>query len=99
MALRRVPAYAPAQGHFAEVEAELDEIETALAPLYLWAISSDDPDYVGQFARILGDVGRTDQSRHWCQLAGARYDELIAAHPRLSPITQRNSGWLPVTIR
>ena len=75
------PTYAPAQGHLAEIEAELGEIETAIARLYPLAISSDDPDYAGQLARILGDVGRTDESRHWCQLAAARYDDLIAAHP------------------
>ena len=31
-ARRRVPAYAPAQGHLAEVEAELGEINSAVAP-------------------------------------------------------------------
>ena len=80
-ALRRVPAYAPAQGHLAEVEAELGDIETAIARLHPLAISSDDPDYAGQLARILGEVGQTDQSRRWRRFAAARYDELIAAHP------------------
>jgi tetratricopeptide (TPR) repeat protein len=80
-ALHRVPAYAPAQGHLAEVEAELGEIETAVQRLHPLAISSDDPDYAGQLARILEDVGRTYQSRYWRQRAAARYDELIAAHP------------------
>ncbi len=80
-ALGRVPTYAPAQGHLAEIEAELGQIETAIARLYPLAISSDDPDYAGQLARILGDVGRTDESRHWCQLAAARYEDLVAAHP------------------
>src|SRR5256714_11025164 len=32
-ARRRVPAYAPAQGHLAEVEAELGQTESALARL------------------------------------------------------------------
>jgi len=80
-ALCRVPAYAPAQGHLAEVEAELGDIETAIARLYPLAISSDDPDYAGQLARILEDFGLTDESRRWRQLAAARYDELVAAHP------------------
>jgi tetratricopeptide (TPR) repeat protein len=80
-ARRLVPAYAPAQGHLAEVEAELGDIETAIARLYPLASSSDDPDYAGQLARILRDAGCTDQSRLWCQRAAARYDELIAAHP------------------
>jgi tetratricopeptide (TPR) repeat protein len=80
-ALHRVPAYAPAQGHLAEVEAELGQTETAIARLYPLAISSDDPDYAGQLARILGNVGHADESHRWRQFAAARYDELIAAHP------------------
>jgi len=80
-ALRRVPAYAPARGHLAEVEAELGDIDTAIARLYPLAISSDDPDYAGQLARILGDVGRTAESRRWRRRASARYDQLVAAHP------------------
>jgi tetratricopeptide (TPR) repeat protein len=80
-ARRRVPAYAAAQGHLAEVEAELGEIESAVARLYSLAGSLDDPDYAAQLARILGDVGRADESRHWCRLAAARYDELVARHP------------------
>ena len=52
-ALRRVPAYAPARGHLAEVEAQLGEIDSAVARLYPLALSSDDPDYAAQLARIL----------------------------------------------
>jgi tetratricopeptide (TPR) repeat protein len=79
-ARRRVPDYAPAQGHLAEVEAELGESESALARLRSLAGSSDDPDYAAQLARILRDAG-CSQFRHWCQLAAARYDELGASHP------------------
>src|SRR5258706_10185972 len=80
-ARRRVPAYAPAQGHLAEVEAELGEIESAVARLHSLAVSSDDPDYAAQLARILEDAGLAHESRHWCRLAAARYDELVASHP------------------
>ncbi|HEX9501994.1 MAG TPA: hypothetical protein VGA10_10105 [Thermoanaerobaculia bacterium] len=80
-ARRRVPAYAPAQGHLAEVEAELGEIESAITRLRALAISSDDPDYAAQLARIFGDAGRDDESRHWRRLAAARYDALVASHP------------------
>jgi hypothetical protein len=45
------------------------------------AVSSDDPDYAAQLARILGETGRADESRHWCRLAAVRYDELIVSHP------------------
>jgi tetratricopeptide (TPR) repeat protein len=80
-ARRRVPAYAPAQGHLAEVEAELGETESALARLHSLAASSDDPDYAAQLARILRDAG-CSQFRLWCLLAAARYDELVATHPK-----------------
>ena len=79
-ARRRVPDYAPAQGHLAEVEAELGESESALARLRSLAGSSDDPDYAAQLARILRDAG-CSKFRHWCRLAAARYDELVASHP------------------
>jgi tetratricopeptide (TPR) repeat protein len=80
-ALRLVPAYAAAQGHLAEVEAELGEIESAIDRLNYLAVSSDDPDYAGQLARILGDAGRAHESCHWRALAAQRFDELIARHP------------------
>ena len=81
VARRRVPAYAPAQGHLAEVEAELGDIESAVSRLYSLAISSDDPDYAAQLARILESAGRAIESECWCRMAGARYDELVACHP------------------
>ena len=75
-----VPDYAQAQGHLAEVEAELGEIDSAVASLRSLAASSDDPDYAAQLARILADVGRDDESRHWRRLAAERYDELLVRH-------------------
>ena len=80
-AQHRVPAYAPALGHLAEVEAEMGETASAIARLHALALSSDDPDYAGQLARILGDVGRDGEARHWSRLAAARFDELMANHP------------------
>ncbi len=80
-AWRHVPAYAQAQGHLAEVEAELGEIDSAISRLQLLAASSDDPDYAAHLARILGDAGRGGESLHWCQVAAARYNELVASHP------------------
>jgi tetratricopeptide (TPR) repeat protein len=80
-ARRLVPAYAPAGGHLAEVEAQLGEIDPAVARLRALAVSSDDPDYAAQLARILGEAGHDDESRRWRRLAAARYDELIASHP------------------
>jgi tetratricopeptide (TPR) repeat protein len=80
-ALRRVPAYSSAQGHLAEVEAELGETDSAIVRLYPLALSSDDPDYAGQLARILAETGQDIESRHWRGLAAAHFDELVAARP------------------
>jgi len=80
-ACRYVPAYAPAQGHFAEVEAELCHFDLAIALLIPLATSSDDPDYAAQLARICADAGYPDDARYWRERAAARYDELIAVHP------------------
>jgi tetratricopeptide (TPR) repeat protein len=79
-AIRRVPAYAPAQGHLAEVEADLGNPQSALARLYPLAVSSDDPDYAAQLARILGEMGLNDESGIWRRWAADRYDELTATH-------------------
>ena len=80
-AIRRVPVYAPAQGHLAEVEADLGDPDAALARLYPLAGSSDDPDYAAQLARILGEMGRREESVAWRRMAASRYDELTATHP------------------
>jgi len=80
-ARRYVPAYAPAQGHFAEVEAELGKFDLAIALLDPLAATSDDPDYAAQLARIYADAGYPDDSRYWRNRAAARYDELIAVYP------------------
>jgi hypothetical protein len=80
-ARRYVAAYVPAQGHLAEVEAELGDVKSAVALLYPLATTSDDPDYAGQLARILADAGSAEESHYWRQRAAARYDELIELHP------------------
>jgi tetratricopeptide (TPR) repeat protein len=80
-AVGRVPAYAAAQGHLAEVDAELGETEAAIGRLILLATSSDDPDYAAQLARILGEIGRGEESIAWRRIAASRYDELTTAHP------------------
>jgi tetratricopeptide (TPR) repeat protein len=77
---RRLPGYAPAQGHLAEVEAALGEPDSAIARLRPLTISSDDPDYAGQLARILSEVGRVAEARELRDQAAARYDELIVRH-------------------
>ena len=80
-AVRRVPAYAPAQGHLAEVEAALGEPEAAIARLLPLTASSDDPDYMASLTRILGDAGRAEEAAEWRDKTAACYDALMARHP------------------
>ncbi|MCK6627151.1 MAG: hypothetical protein L6R45_18490 [Anaerolineae bacterium] len=80
-AQRRLPAYAPALGHLAEVEAALGERESAITRLRSLAISADDPDYAGVLAGILSEIGQTEESDQWRTQAATRYDELMRRHP------------------
>ena len=80
-AQRRVPAYAPARGHLAEVEAQLGALDSAISRLYSLAVFSDDPDYAAQLASILQKAGREEESSHWRWQAASRYEELIASRP------------------
>jgi tetratricopeptide (TPR) repeat protein len=76
----RLPAYAAAQGHLAEVDAAQGDVEAAITRLLPLANSSDDPDYAAQLSRILEDAGRAEDARPWRACAATRYDELVAAH-------------------
>jgi tetratricopeptide (TPR) repeat protein len=78
---RRLPGYAPVRGHLAEVEAALGQTDAAVARLRPLAITSDDPDYAAQLARVLSEAGRFAEARQWRARAAARYDELLARHP------------------
>jgi tetratricopeptide (TPR) repeat protein len=80
-AQERLPAYVPALGHLAEVEATLGEREMAISRLRPLAISSDDPDYAGQLAGLLSEAGQFKEAGQWRARAVARYDELIERHP------------------
>jgi tetratricopeptide (TPR) repeat protein len=80
-AWRRVPAYAQAEGHLAEVEAELGEREDAIARLRRLASESDDPDYAAQLARILDEDGNAAEADRWRARAEKRYGELVSRHP------------------
>jgi tetratricopeptide (TPR) repeat protein len=78
---RRLPAYAAAQGHLAEVESALGQHPRAVELLLPLAQTSDDPDYAAQLARILAASGREEEAGPWRAVAAARYDELVARHP------------------
>ena len=80
-AVCRLPDYVPAQGHLAEIDDALGETARAIARLRPLALSSDDPDYAAQLARILRDAGQIDEAQTWRGTAAVRYDELLARHP------------------
>ena len=69
---RRLPQYAQAQGHLAEVEAALGHTDAAVALLQPLAETSEDPDYAAQLARILTEADRTDAAAPWRMRAAAR---------------------------
>jgi tetratricopeptide (TPR) repeat protein len=80
-ARRRVPAYAPALGHLAEVDAALGAHRAAIGRLRPLASSCDDPAYAASLARVLSAAGHLREARKWWASAAARYDELVQRHP------------------
>jgi tetratricopeptide (TPR) repeat protein len=77
----RLPAYAPALGHLAEVDAAKGERAAAIALLRSLAASADDPEYAGLLAGALNEAGQEEEARVWRARAAARYEELMARHP------------------
>ncbi|MEU3862700.1 tetratricopeptide repeat protein [Streptomyces sp. NPDC028722] len=80
-ALRRLPDFAPAQGHYAQVQAALGQTASAIARLRQLSASSDDPDYPARLAIILNETGQSDEAGCWREQATARYEQLCARHP------------------
>lgn len=80
-ASRRLPGYAPAEGHLAEVDAALGGVTSAIGRLSALAQSADDPDYAAQLSWLLQSLGRMEEARRWHALAAARYEVLVASHP------------------
>jgi tetratricopeptide (TPR) repeat protein len=79
--LRRVPAYAPALGRLAEIDAALGAHEAAIDRLRPLACSSDDPGYAAQLACALSAAGRRREAEPRHARAAERYDELALRHP------------------
>lgn len=81
-ARRRVPAYAPAIGYLAKVEAALGIHDEAIARLRPLAQSSDDPRYAANLSAILCDAGRVEEDDLWRTRAAQRYDQILLSHPQ-----------------
>jgi lipopolysaccharide biosynthesis regulator YciM len=80
-AVRRLPAYVPAQGHLAEIDAAEGQTVEAIERLRPLASASDDPDYTAQLARVLRASQASAEAQLWRVHAAARYEELLARHP------------------
>jgi tetratricopeptide (TPR) repeat protein len=80
-AIHRLPAYVPAQGHLAEVEATLGDHPAAIARLRPLPLSSNDPEYAATLAGILAELGQLEEAQDWSARAAARYEELLARYP------------------
>ena len=76
-----MPAYAPALGHRAEVDAALGARDAAINRLRPLAASSDDPEYAASLASVLSGAGQPVEAEQWRMSAAARYDELVVRHP------------------
>ena len=81
VAVQRVPAYAPALGQLAGVDAALGASDAAINRLRPLAASSDDPEYAASLASVLSDAGQPVEAEQWRMSAAARYDELVVRHP------------------
>ncbi|MFF3517273.1 tetratricopeptide repeat protein [Streptomyces sp. NPDC002573] len=80
-ARRRVPGYAPALGHLAEVELLRGGTHDAVALLRPLTRTSDDPEYAAHLAAALHKSGRVQEAKQWRERAATRYDELVRCHP------------------
>jgi tetratricopeptide (TPR) repeat protein len=94
-AVGRVPAYAPALGHRAEVDAALGARNASIDRLRPLALSSDDPEYAASLASVLSDAGHPHEAEQWRISAAARYDELVLRHPEAF-VDHAAAFWLTV---
>ena len=80
-ALTRVPAYAPAVMHLAQIDAANDDLDAAINKVLPFAGTCDDPEYAGYLGRWLIEARRPHDARRWLQSAATRYDELATRFP------------------
>ncbi|MER5548599.1 hypothetical protein ABT072_40735 [Streptomyces sp. NPDC002589] len=80
-AVRRLPAYVPAQGHLAEIDGTEGRTAVAIGRLRRLALVSDDPHYAAQLARTLDAREAGAEAELWRAHAAARYERLMARHP------------------
>jgi tetratricopeptide (TPR) repeat protein len=80
-AVARLPAYATAQAHLAGLQAAKGDREGAITRLRQVAATTTDPEFVGQLAAVLDEIGRPAEATPLKAQARKRFEELLAAHP------------------
>jgi tetratricopeptide (TPR) repeat protein len=80
-AVARLPAYATAQAHLAGLQAAQGDREGAITRLRQVVKSSTDPEFVGQLASVLQEVGRADEAATEKARAQAEFEALLQKHP------------------
>ncbi|MEZ4250137.1 MAG: hypothetical protein R3B99_18045 [Polyangiales bacterium] len=79
-AVRRVPTYAVANVHLAELEVEAGERDRAIARLYALLPGTTDPEPAGYLGELLAETDPETARAHVAD-ARARYDMLLSRHP------------------
>ena len=81
-AVARLPGYAPATAHLAAALSARGQKAQALDLLQELTRSADDPEYTGQLAGLLQELGRGAEAKPLIAQAAQRYTTLLQAHPR-----------------
>ncbi len=81
-AVARLPGYAPATSHLAAALSARGQKAQALALLQELTQSAEDPEYKGQLAGLLQELGRGAEAKPLIAAAAQQYQTLLRAHPR-----------------
>jgi len=80
-AIERLPEYAVARAHLAGLIAAEGDREKGIAILREVTKTATDPEFVGQLAGLLAEVGQRDEAARTKEQATAGFEKLIAKHP------------------
>jgi tetratricopeptide (TPR) repeat protein len=80
-AVARLPVYATAQAHLAGLQAATGDRDGAIARLRQVVSGSTDPEFVGQLASLLDEVGHPDEAGPLKAKARQDFEALLLAHP------------------
>lgn len=81
LAHARFPYYPALNSHLAALEAEAGELDAAIARVRKITEQSNDPDYLGQLAKLLRQAGKAEEAGPLAKKAEADYETLLAKYP------------------